>query len=64
MRPHPKAEYICADLSTRSSLFPSRQTADHTFQGTSERHLYDKPTLRPSGSPPLEVGEHHGVFRE
>jgi hypothetical protein len=45
---HPKAEYICADLSTRSSLFPCRQTADHTFPGCSERRLYDKATYRPS----------------
>jgi len=26
-----KAEYICADLSIHSSLFPCSQTADHTF---------------------------------
>jgi hypothetical protein len=27
-------EYICADLSIHSSLFPCSQTADHTFSGT------------------------------
>ena len=30
---HTKAEYICADLSIHSSLFPCSQTADHTFWG-------------------------------
>src|SRR5258708_1170903 len=31
---HPKAEYICADLSIASSLFPCSRAADHTFAGT------------------------------
>jgi hypothetical protein len=31
---HTKAEYICADLSIHSSLFPCSQTADHTYAGT------------------------------
>ena len=48
---HTKAEYICADLSIHSSLFPCSQTADHTFQGTSGRHLSDQPTIGTSGSP-------------
>ena len=39
-----KAEYICADLSIRHSLFPCSRAADHTFQGTTGRHLSDKPT--------------------
>ena len=34
---HTKAEYICADLSVHSSLFPCSQTADHTFWGSPRR---------------------------
>jgi hypothetical protein len=30
-RAPPKAEYICADLSSRPQLFPCSRTADHTF---------------------------------
>ena len=37
---HPKAEYICADLSIHSSLFPCSQTADHTFPGSSTIRLW------------------------
>jgi len=29
---HPKAEYICADLSIHSSLFPCSRAADHTLR--------------------------------
>jgi hypothetical protein len=28
---HSKAEYICADLSSRPKLFPCSPAADHTF---------------------------------
>src|SRR6202041_39842 len=28
---HPKAAYICADLSPRPQLFPCSRAADHTF---------------------------------
>jgi hypothetical protein len=51
--------YICADLSIATSLFPCSQTADHTFQGTTGRHLSDKATFRPGGL--LSVGSD---FRE
>jgi hypothetical protein len=47
--PHQKAEYICADLSSRPQLFPCSRTADHTY---SEKwpvasHVYDLSTTRP-----------------
>jgi hypothetical protein len=32
--PHQKAEYNCADLSSRPQLFPCSQTADHTYSVT------------------------------
>jgi hypothetical protein len=33
------------------------------FHGTSERHLYEMPTLRPSGNSSVKVSGHYGVYR-
>src|SRR5580704_8493056 len=60
---HPKAEYICADLSIHSSLFPCSRAADHTFEGTTGRHLSDKATLPPRDLPAL-VGSELAMMRE
>ena len=50
---HPKAEYICADLSIAPTLFPCSQTADHTFQG---KAMTGKGLFRIADKPPQQEG--------
>jgi hypothetical protein len=41
---HPKAVYICADLSSRPKLFPCSRAADHTFVTVSRAPARSEPT--------------------
>ena len=56
---HSKAEYICADLSIDSSLFPCSRAADYTFIGGV--HDHGMPCDPPNG-PAVLVGEGYSWF--
>jgi hypothetical protein len=46
---HSKAEYIAADLSIASKLFPCSPAADHTFSVISENAILQKFTFKTAG---------------